>query len=129
MDGVLCRNRHPGQCLPCAVGRRPLTEALTLSPLFAVAVRTLCDFAARTGDLDLRYTPSPTSEEGMEGYRRVAASRGPHYQAEYSIQGECQGLLLKGRADGYDPVAGALEEVKTHRGDLSRLSPGQRGLH
>src|SRR5690606_35974130 len=52
-----------------------------------------------------------------------------HYQAEYSIQGECQGLLLKGRADGYDPVAGALEEVKTHRGDLSRLSPGQRGLH
>lgn len=106
-----------------------MTEALTLSPLFAVAVRTLCDFAARTGDLDLRYTPSPTSEEGLEGHRRVAASRGPHYQAEYSIQGECQGLLLKGRADGYDPVAGALEEVKTHRGDLSRLSPGQRGLH
>ena len=65
----------------------------------------------------------------MEGHRRVAASRGAHYQAEHSIQGECQGLLLKGRADGYDPVEGHLEEVKTHRGDLSRLNPGQQGLH
>jgi len=26
-----------------------------------VSVRTLCEFAARKGDLDLRYTPAPTS--------------------------------------------------------------------
>ena len=97
--------------------------------LIGTGVRTLCDFAARTGDLDLRYTPSPTSEEGREGHRRVAASRGPEYQTEHHIEGECQGLLLRGRADGYDPGKGELEEVKTHRGDLSRVNPGQQALH
>ena len=36
-----------------------------------VAVRTLCEFAARKGDLDLRYTPAPTSEEGIAGHGEI----------------------------------------------------------
>ncbi|NVK40332.1 MAG: ATP-dependent DNA helicase [Oceanospirillaceae bacterium] len=94
-----------------------------------VAVRTLCEFAARTGSLDHRYTPSPTAEEGIEGHARVQARRGGGYQAELPLSGECEGLLLSGRADGYDPVRGRLEEIKTHRGDLSRLSGAQQALH
>jgi len=94
-----------------------------------VAVRTLCDFAARSGDLDHRYTPSPTSEEGIAGHRRVGARRGPGYRAELPLKGECGGLLLAGRADGYDGDANRLEEIKTHRGDLARIGPGQRALH
>ncbi|GGO81627.1 hypothetical protein GCM10011348_21050 [Marinobacterium nitratireducens] len=94
-----------------------------------IAVRTLCEFAARTGSLDHRYTPSPTAEEGIEGHARVQASRGDGYQAELPLSGECRGLLLSGRADGYDPARNRLEEIKTHRGDLSRLSEAQQALH
>jgi DNA excision repair protein ERCC-2 len=94
-----------------------------------IAVRSLCEFAARTGDLDHRYTPSPSAEQGRSGHARVQARRGADYQAEVRLTGQCQGLLLTGRADGYDPGRHRLEEIKTHRGDLSRVSAAQQALH
>ncbi|MDL0431803.1 ATP-dependent DNA helicase [Marinobacter sp. TBZ242] len=94
-----------------------------------VAARTLCEFAARKGDLDLRYTPAPTSEEGIAGHGAVQARRGPRYQSELALAAQCGNLMVSGRADGYDPIAGRLEEIKTHRGDLSRVREAQRNLH
>lgn len=94
-----------------------------------VAVRTLCEFAARRGDLDFRYTPAPTAEEGIAGHQAIQSRRGYDYQSEYPLTGECLGLTLSGRADGYHPHAGRLEEIKTHRGDLSRIREHQRALH
>ena len=94
-----------------------------------VAVRTLCEFAARRGDLDFRYTPAPSSEEGIAGHQSVQSRRGYGYQTEYLITGECQGLQLSGRADLYNPHKGLLEEIKTHRGDLSRIRGHQRAMH
>ena len=32
---------------------------------YSIAVRALCEFTAKTGDLDLRFTPSPTALEGL----------------------------------------------------------------
>ncbi|UVJ46254.1 hypothetical protein NVV94_12360 [Pseudomonas sp. LS1212] len=49
---------------------------------YVVAVRALCEFTAKVGDLDLRFTPSPTAQEGIAGHRRVTARRGQGYQAE-----------------------------------------------
>ena len=43
---------------------------------YVVAVRALCEFAAKLGDLDLRFTPSPTSQQGIAGHQTVAARRG-----------------------------------------------------
>lgn len=94
-----------------------------------VAVRTLCEFAARRGDLDFRYTPAPSSEEGIAGHQSVQSRRGYGYQSEYLLTGECLGLELSGRADLYNPHKGLLEEIKTHRGDLSRIREHQRALH
>lgn len=94
-----------------------------------VAVRTLCEFSARAGDLDHRFTPAPSAVEGIAGHARVVARRGAGYQAELPLQGEYCGLTVQGRADGYDPTRNRLEEIKTHRGDLSRVSEGQRLLH
>ena len=34
---------------------------------YTVAVRSLCEFTAKQGDLDLRFTPSATALEGMAG--------------------------------------------------------------
>lgn len=98
-------------------------------PGLRVAVRTLCDVTAREGDLDHRFTPSPTAREGQEGHREVARRRGTGYLAELPLSGEVAGLSVSGRADGYDPAANRLEEVKTHRGELSRLAANQRALH
>jgi DNA excision repair protein ERCC-2 len=94
-----------------------------------VAVRTLCEFAARAGDLDFRYTPAPSAEEGIAGHQAIQAKRGFGYKSEYAISGECLGLALSGRADVYNPHSGLLEEIKTHRGDLSRIRAHQRALH
>jgi len=97
--------------------------------LIPIAVRTLCEFAARSGSLDHRYNPAPSAEEGRAGHLLVSRRRGEGYLRELSLSGQCRGLALRGRADGYDPAEHRLEEIKTHRGDLSRLRSGQRALH
>jgi len=96
---------------------------------YRVAVRALCEFSAKVGDLDLRFTPSPTAQEGIEGHRRVVARRAAGYEAEVALEGSYQGLQVRGRADGYDPVANRLEEIKTYRGDLARQPGNHRQLH
>ncbi|ARU88467.1 ATP-dependent DNA helicase [Pseudomonas sp. M30-35] len=96
---------------------------------YQVAVRALCEFTAKVGDLDLRFTPSPTAQEGMTGHAIVLARRGPGYCPELTLSGEYHGLLVRGRADGYDPDQNLLEEIKTHRGDISRIPENHRLLH
>ena len=107
--------------------RAAITGACRLR--YTVAVRTLCEFTAKRGDLDLRFTPSPTAQEGIAGHVLVASRRGPGYLAEYTLAGDYCGLVVRGRADGYDPAANRLEEVKTHRGDLAAMPDNHRQLH
>lgn len=94
-----------------------------------MAVRALCEFTAKVGDLDLRFTPSPTAQEGMAGHATVVSRRGAHYQAEVALLGQFQSLRVAGRADGYDPRENLLEEIKTHRGDIARIPDNHRQLH
>ncbi|GLO49971.1 DEAD/DEAH box helicase [Pseudomonas putida] len=96
---------------------------------YSVAVRALCEFSAKVGDLDLRFTPSPTAQEGIEGHRRVVARRAAGYESEIALEGQFETLTVRGRADGYDPACNRLEEIKTHRGDLSRQPANHRQLH
>jgi Rad3-related DNA helicase len=96
---------------------------------YSVAVRALCEFTAKTGDLDLRFTPAPTAQEGIAGHALVASRRGEGYQTEVALSGEFGPLRVRGRADGYDPALNRLEEVKTYRGDLQRMPDNHRHLH
>ncbi|MDB5963996.1 MAG: ATP-dependent helicase, partial [Polaromonas sp.] len=96
---------------------------------YTVAVRALCDFTAKHGDLDLRFTPSPSAQEGMAGHALVASRRGDSYQSEVSLSGHYKTLEVRGRADGYDPALNQLEEVKTFRGDLHAMPDNRRNLH
>jgi len=96
---------------------------------YSIAVRALCEFTAKVGDLDLRFTPSPTALEGIVGHRTVASRRNDAYQSEVALEGSYQTLKVKGRADGYDPGQNCLEEVKTYRGDLSKQPANHRQLH
>ena len=96
---------------------------------YVVAVRTLCEFTAKQGDLDLRFTPSPSAREGIAGHALVASRRHAGYQAELSLTGDYQELHVRGRADGYDPQNKRLEEVKTFRGDLAAMPENHRQLH
>lgn len=96
---------------------------------YSVAVRALCEFTAKVGDLDLRFTPSPSAQEGIVGHRTVASRRSAHYQHEVTLEGDYQQLKVRGRADGYDPDANRLEEVKTYRGDLAAQPANHRQLH
>ncbi len=97
----------------------------------SVSVKQLCDFAARSGSLEFRYTPAPSSDEGMAGHRTVQERRPEPYLAEHPLSGVCEGLIVGGRVDGYfaDDHACYLEEIKTHRGNLARIGPGKRDLH
>ena len=96
---------------------------------YSLAVRALCEFTAKAGDLDLRFTPSPSAQEGIVGHRTVASRRNAHYQNEVALEGEYQHLKVRGRADGYDPDSNRLEEVKTYRGDLAAQPANHRQLH
>lgn len=97
--------------------------------LYTIAVRALCEFTAKQGDLDLRFTPSPTAQQGMAGHAMVASRRGPTYQAELTLSGRYRQLRVRGRADGYDPDSQRLEEVKTYRGRLEAMPANHRHLH
>jgi DNA excision repair protein ERCC-2 len=122
---------------PAASGRRELVEASRTHSLagddaaqtYTVSVRALCEFAAKTGDLDNRFTPSPTSQEGIAGHRSVAAKRSASYQREVTLNVAYGGLVVRGRADGYDRERALIEEVKTFRGDLARMPGNRRALH
>jgi len=70
---------------------------------YVVAVRALCEFTARRGDLDLRFTPAPSALEGIAGHATVAARRASdNYETEITLAGTHRSLSVRGRADGYD---------------------------
>ena len=96
---------------------------------YLVAVRALCEFTAKRGDLDLRFTPAPSAQEGIAGHALVASRRGDSYQIEVGLEADYKNLRVRGRADGYDPEKNQLEEVKTYRGDLHAIPANRRNLH
>ena len=98
-------------------------------PGYTVAVRELCEFAAKEGDLDLRFTPSPTAEEGILGHKTVASRRGASHRSEVAVAGAFEELLVRGRIDGYSESLQLLEEVKTFKGDLEHMPANHRALH
>ena len=67
---------------------------------YVVAVRTLCEFTAKRGDLDLRFTPAPSAAEGIAGHAAVAGRRDGGYETEVTLSGVYRGLTVRGRADG-----------------------------
>ncbi|WMW80129.1 ATP-dependent DNA helicase [Undibacterium cyanobacteriorum] len=109
----------------------PPVSVLDAAPnsAYTVGVRALCEFTAKQGDLDLRFTPSPTAQEGIEGHAQVVARRPASYQYEVALHGKNQDLLVKGRADGYWPERAQVEEIKTYRGDFDRIPDNHRALH
>ena len=94
-----------------------------------VAVRALVEFSAKRGDLDLRFTPAPSAQQGIVGHGIVASRRGPAYESEISLSGRHEDLWVRGRADGYDAQDKRLDECKTFRGDLDRMPGNHRALH
>jgi DNA excision repair protein ERCC-2 len=96
---------------------------------YVVAVRALCEFTAKAGDLDLRFTPSPTAQEGIAGHAVVTRGRGAGYETEVTLAGRHGPLLVRGRADGYDAPHNLLEEIKTYRGRLDSMPARHRHLH
>lgn len=101
----------------------------TKTPGFRVAVRALCEFAAKAGDLDLRFTPSPTAHEGTTGHQIVQARRTASYCCEIPVEGTYKTLTLRGRVDGFDPERRRVEEIKTCVGTLADIPRNQQALH
>ena len=96
---------------------------------YTISVRALCEFTARRGDLDRRFTPAPTAQEGIEGHALLVARRRAGYEKEIVLEAEHGELHVRGRADGYDGASNQLEEFKTYRGRLERMPENQRALH
>ncbi|HEU4855632.1 MAG TPA: ATP-dependent DNA helicase [Nitrosospira sp.] len=96
---------------------------------YTVSVRALCEFTSKKGDLDLRFTPAPSAQEGIAGHGAVTSRRPANYQREVSLAGEYKHLLIRGRADGFDPDQNQVEEIKTFRGDLGAMPDNHRQLH
>lgn len=95
----------------------------------SVAVKTLVEFSAKTGSLNRRFTPAPTGQEGIEGHKKVTATRHKNYQKEVSLSITYKDITFRGRADGYDPNTHSIEEIKTFYGDVERIPENHRVLH
>ena len=126
---VTAKARHTGHVYSTGVPAAPPLSPLDAAPELTVSVRRLCAFAAQAGDLDLRFTPAPSALEGMAGHRQVQARRGADYEAELPLAWRFEGLHVRGRADGFDPKASRLEEIKTCRGPVEAVKPNQQALH
>lgn len=96
---------------------------------YRVSVRSLAEFTAKRGDLDHRFTPTPTPEEGMLGQQIIRQRRQANYESEIRLEASYPGMTVTGRADGYDPRLNRLEEVKTHRIALHLIRENQQALH
>jgi len=96
---------------------------------YTVSVRSLCEFTAKRGDLDRRFTPAATALEGLQGQSIVASRRSLDYETEVTLETICGPLRVRGRADGYDPRRRCLEEVKTIRGQPEDVPENRRHLH
>jgi Rad3-related DNA helicase len=96
---------------------------------YTVSVRSLCEFTAKRGDLDRRFTPSATALEGLIGQGAVTSRRGQDYETEVALEGVYGSLRVRGRADGYDPRRRCLEEIKTIRGEPDDIPANRRHLH
>ncbi len=96
---------------------------------FPVSVKALCNFTAKKGDLDRRFTPAPSAQEGVWGHAQAAARRGVAYETEVALSTTEATLSVRGRADGYDAAARRVDEFKTFRGDLARMKENHRALH
>jgi DNA excision repair protein ERCC-2 len=96
---------------------------------YAISVKALCNFTAKQGDLDRRFTPAPSAQQGKQGHAQAATRRGGEYRTELALTAIHGDLTIRGRADGYDPGAHRLDEFKTFRGDLTRMKFNHRALH
>ncbi|HEY1128084.1 MAG TPA: ATP-dependent DNA helicase, partial [Roseateles sp.] len=96
---------------------------------YTVSVRSLCEFTAKHGDLDRRFTPSATALEGQAGQLAVLARRSPGYETELPLEGLHGQLRVRGRADGYEADVNRLEEIKTIRGPVELIPENRRALH
>jgi DNA excision repair protein ERCC-2 len=98
-----------------------------------VAVRDLVQFCYRRGDIDHRFTPSPSGSQGIEGHQRLYRRRPDSYQPEYALQHRAvlgdQTLLLRGRADGVDLSRQRLEEIKTCRIPFDQIPQAVQQMH
>ncbi len=96
---------------------------------YLLGVRELALFCHRGGDIDHRFTPSPTGLEGIVGHQRIYRMRPASYQREFAVEFSRPGtpaagapaLRLRGRADGYDREQKLVEEIKTCRIDPARI--------
>jgi DNA excision repair protein ERCC-2 len=98
-----------------------------------IAVTDLARFCHRSGDIDHRFTPSPTGEQGVAGHQRLYSRRPATYCSEYAvelchIESDLQ-LTLRGRADGYDPQQALVEEIKTCRVPPASIPEAVTQLH
>jgi DNA excision repair protein ERCC-2 len=100
---------------------------------YTVSVTELATFCERQGDIDHRFTPSPTGAEGTEGHQRIYRRRPESYCPEFSVSQKytLAGIVLhlRGRADGFDASQGMVEEIKTCRVEPSTIPESVTRLH
>ena len=131
-DPDAAHSASAGSALSTALSTTLMTtpSATPASPwTYTVSVRSLCEFSAKQGDLDRRFTPSATALEGQQGQLLVAQRRGADYESEVALQTVEGALRVRGRADGYDPRRRCLEEIKTLRGSPQDVPANRQQLH
>ncbi|MCB1692651.1 MAG: hypothetical protein KDI19_07785 [Pseudomonadales bacterium] len=100
-----------------------------------ISVKALVSHVEMRGDINFSFSSRSSAMAGIRGHQRVQKSRGPGYVAEKEVLTTVQRgrhrLTIAGRVDGYYPDRNPIEveEIKTTRGDASRMPEEHRALH
>ncbi|MEM7217615.1 MAG: ATP-dependent DNA helicase [Pseudomonadota bacterium] len=98
-----------------------------------LAVRELAERVHRTGDIHVRFERTTTAAEGIQAQREAQAERGATYAREAAVEHRFhvagREVVLRGRADGFDPAEGLVEEFKATRNDVDRVHAHLGKLH
>ena len=103
----------------------------------SVSVRTLVEFAFRSGDVVVGTPGAARFIEGIRGHQAVQAAKGDRYSAEVSLSTQVEGnhcvLEISGRADGVerndDGDRSVVEEIKTTENDLAGIHENDHPTH
>jgi DNA excision repair protein ERCC-2 len=100
-----------------------------------VSVRTLVEYASRSGDISLGFMGPNRPVEGIHGHQAIQHTRPENYTPEVPIshitETETITLNITGRIDGifeeHDRVI--IDEIKTTQGDLEKLAGEENPSH
>ncbi|WP_127585418.1 ATP-dependent DNA helicase [Paenibacillus koleovorans] len=108
---------------------------MTTEPVFEIAVRTLAEYAFRSGSIDAGFRSASSLADGVKAHQKLQLQYGEQDRKEVHLREEiaCDGLafVLEGRCDGLlqHEEGVTIEEIKSTASDITSIEGDGYPVH